>query len=75
VPSDAAAIELDGRIITEGDDILLIAAGTYEPLEIGMKHPTVLSLRQLDDCYLAWCAWLLSNKFRSARTAEAALNL
>ncbi len=53
------AIELDGRIITESDDILIALEQVYEPLGLGMKHPTVLPLRQLERrLFREWCAWL-----------------
>jgi glutathione S-transferase len=53
------AIELDGRIITESDDILIALEQVYEPLGLGMKHPRVLPLRQLERLlFRAWCAWL-----------------
>ncbi|MBW4637684.1 MAG: glutathione S-transferase family protein [Gloeocapsa sp. UFS-A4-WI-NPMV-4B04] len=53
------AIELDGRIITESDDILIALEQAYEPLGLGMKHPIVLPLRQLERLlFRAWCAWL-----------------
>jgi len=53
------AIELDGRIITESDDILIALEQVYGPLGLGMKHSTVLPLRQLERLlFRAWCAWL-----------------
>ncbi|KJH69566.1 glutathione S-transferase family protein [Aliterella atlantica] len=53
------AIELDGRIITESDDILIALEQVYQPLGLGMKHPKVLPLRQLERLlFRAWCAWL-----------------
>jgi len=53
------AIELDSRIITESDDILIALEQAYEPLGLGMKHPIVLPLRQLERLlFRAWCAWL-----------------
>lgn len=53
------AIELDGRIITESDDILLALEREFEPLGLGMEHPAVLPLRQLERLlFRAWCAWL-----------------
>lgn len=53
------AIELDGRIITESDDILIALEQVYEPLGLGMKHPEVLPLRQLERrLFREWCAWL-----------------
>lgn len=61
------AIELDGHIITESDDILIALEQAYEPLGLGMKHPTVLPLRQLERLlFRAWCVWLcyLTNSVR-----------
>ena len=53
------AIALDDRIITESDDILIALEQMFGPLELGMKHPTVLPLRQLERLlFRAWCAWL-----------------
>ena len=56
------ALELDGRIITESDDILLAlerAFGPLDPLNYGMQHPSVLPLRQLERLlFRAWCGWL-----------------
>ena len=53
------AIELDGRIITESDDILISLEQVYGVLGLGMKDPTVLPLRRLERLlFRAWCAWL-----------------
>lgn len=53
------ALELDDRLITESDDILMALEQVYGPLGLGMKHPTVLPLRQLERLlFRAWCAWL-----------------
>jgi glutathione S-transferase len=53
------AIELDGRIITESDDILIALEQAFGTLEIGMSHPTVLTLRRLERLlFRAWCGWL-----------------
>lgn len=53
------AIELDDHIITESDDILIALEQVFGPLELGMKHPTVLPLRQLERLlFRAWCTWL-----------------
>lgn len=53
------AIELDGRIITESDDILIALEQVFGPLGPGMKDPTVLPLRRLERLLFgAWCAWL-----------------
>ncbi|MBW4694291.1 MAG: glutathione S-transferase family protein [Lyngbya sp. HA4199-MV5] len=53
------AIELDGRLITESDDILLALEQAFEPLVFGMKDSTVLPLRYLERLlFRSWCAWL-----------------
>lgn len=53
------AIELDGRIITESDDILLALERVFGTLGNGMTDPLVLPLRQLERLlFRAWCAWL-----------------
>ncbi|MBW4553648.1 MAG: glutathione S-transferase family protein [Aphanocapsa sp. GSE-SYN-MK-11-07L] len=53
------ALELDGRIITESDDILIALERAFSPLGKGMKDPTVMPLRQLERLlFRAWCNWL-----------------
>lgn len=53
------ALELDDRLITESDDILIALEQAFGPLELGMKHPKVLPLRQLERLlFRAWCSWL-----------------
>ncbi|MBW4421227.1 MAG: glutathione S-transferase family protein [Myxacorys californica WJT36-NPBG1] len=53
------AIELDGRLITESDDILIALEQVFGPLGQGMKDSTVLPLRQLERLlFRAWCTWL-----------------
>ncbi|MFK8186718.1 MAG: glutathione S-transferase family protein [Phormidesmis sp.] len=56
------ALEIDGRMITESDDILVAlerAFGPLESLDYGMQHPAVLPLRQLERLlFRAWCGWL-----------------
>ena len=53
------AIELDGRIITESDDILIALERVYGALGWGMKDPKVIPLRRLERLlFRAWCAWL-----------------
>ncbi|MGF1478053.1 MAG: glutathione S-transferase family protein [Cyanophyceae cyanobacterium] len=52
------AIELDGRIITESDDIL-IALEQFGPLGRSLEDASVLPLRRLERLlFRAWCAWL-----------------
>lgn len=53
------AIELDGRIIKESDDILIALEKVFGPLNQGMKDRNVIPLRQLERLlFRAWCAWL-----------------
>jgi len=53
------ALELDGRIITESDDILLALEKVFGPVGLGMTDPTVLPLRRLErQLFRAWCGWL-----------------
>jgi glutathione S-transferase len=53
------AIELDGRMITESDDILIALEKVFGPLGLGMENPSVLPLRQLERLlFRAWCTWL-----------------
>jgi glutathione S-transferase len=53
------AIELDGRIITESDDILKALEKVFGPLEKGMEDPAVIPLRRLErTLFRAWCEWL-----------------
>ncbi|MEK0196114.1 glutathione S-transferase N-terminal domain-containing protein, partial [Microcoleus anatoxicus] len=53
------AIELDGRIITESDDILIALERVFGPLSLGMENPKVLPLRRLERLlFRAWCTWL-----------------
>jgi glutathione S-transferase len=53
------AIELDGRIITESDDILIALEQVFGPLSLGMKNPQVIPLRRLERLlFRAWCSWL-----------------
>ncbi len=53
------ALELDGRLITESDSIMIALEQVFGPLGQGMESPTVLPLRQLERLlFRAWCSWL-----------------
>ncbi|MBE9013141.1 glutathione S-transferase family protein [Pseudanabaenaceae cyanobacterium LEGE 13415] len=53
------AIELDGRIITESDDILIALERAFGVLKFGMEDPRVKPLRWLERLlFRAWCNWL-----------------
>ena len=62
------ALALDGRMITESDDILLALEQAFGPLVWGMKDSAVMPLRQLERLlFRAWCMWLC----QPARSAAA----
>jgi glutathione S-transferase len=53
------ALELDGRFVTESDDILLALEKAFGALEWGMQDLRVMPLRQLERLlFRAWCTWL-----------------
>lgn len=53
------AVELDGRLITESDDILLALERAFGPLSQGMEDARVIPLRRLERLlFKAWCTWL-----------------
>ncbi|WP_319423362.1 glutathione S-transferase family protein [Pleurocapsa sp. FMAR1] len=53
------ALELDGQIITESDDILIALEQAFGVLYLGMQDPKVLPLRRLERLlFRAWCSWL-----------------
>jgi glutathione S-transferase len=53
------ALELDGGIITESDDILIALERVFNPLGWGMEAPVVMPLRRLERLlFRAWCTWL-----------------
>lgn len=53
------AVELDGRIITESDDILIALEREFKPLVWGMEDAIVIPLRKLERLlFRAWCSWL-----------------
>jgi glutathione S-transferase len=53
------ALELDGRMITESDDILMALERAFGALGQGMEDPMVIPLRRLERLlFRAWCSWL-----------------
>jgi glutathione S-transferase len=53
------ALELDGCLVTESDDILMALEQAFGPLERSMTDPAVMPLRQLERLlFRAWCLWL-----------------
>ncbi len=53
------ALEIDGKIITESDDILIALEKAFGTLSLGMTNPQVMQLRALERrLFRAWCSWL-----------------
>ena len=53
------ALELDGRMITESDAILIALEQVFQPLGWSMQDPRVIPLRRLERLlFRAWCSWL-----------------
>lgn len=53
------AVELDGHIITESDDILKALEQDFGVLGYGMEDEKVIPLRRLERLlFRAWCTWL-----------------
>ncbi|MEN9233713.1 MAG: glutathione S-transferase family protein [Gloeomargarita sp. DG02_1_bins_92] len=58
------ALELDGRLITESDDILMALEEAFGALGIGLQDPEAIALRQLERLlFRAWCLWLCQPSF------------
>ncbi|MFM8966993.1 MAG: glutathione S-transferase family protein [Vulcanococcus sp.] len=60
VPSGMLPVlELDGRLITESDRILMALEHNFGALGLSLEHRAVLPLRQLERrLFSAWCQWL-----------------
>lgn len=53
------ALELDGKLITESDDIIMALEQVFGALNLSMEDPMVLPLRRLERMlFRAWCSWL-----------------
>ena len=66
------ALELDGQIITESDDILIALEKVFGALGWSMQDPQVLPLRRLERLlFRAWCNWLC---YRSRSSREEQYN-
>jgi glutathione S-transferase len=53
------ALELDGQLITESDDILMALEQAFGPLAWGLQDSQVVPLRKLERLlFRAWCGWL-----------------
>ena len=55
------ALELDGHLLTESDDILMTLEQTFGALGYSMNDPAAIPLRKLERLlFRAWCHWLCS---------------
>jgi glutathione S-transferase len=53
------AVKLDGRLITESDEILLALEGVFGSLGVSLNDSIAIPLRQLERLlFRAWCSWL-----------------
>ena len=53
------ALELDGRVITESDDILIALEKAFGPLNLAMNDSQVKPMRYLERLlFRVWCNWL-----------------
>lgn len=53
------ALQLDGQLITESDDILFALEQVFGPLNHAIENREVIPLRQLERLlFRAWCSWL-----------------
>ena len=67
------ALELDGRIVTESDVILMELEKAFGPLYRSMSDPSVVPLRRLERAlFQAWCRWLCyPNNAREEKQAQS----
>ena len=66
------ALELDGRLITESDEILLALERAFGPLGTSMLDAQVRQLRQLERLlFRAWCVWLCSPGLNERQEQQA----
>ncbi|MGJ3247665.1 MAG: glutathione S-transferase family protein [Elainellaceae cyanobacterium] len=53
------AVEIEGRLVTESDDILIALERGFGSLSLGMTDSNVIPLRRLERLlFRAWCSWL-----------------
>ena len=65
------ALELDGRLLTESNDILIALEDAFGVLGYSMKDSKVIPLKKLErQLFRAWCMWLCSGA-RSSKQEES----
>eukprot|EP00746_Dinoflagellata_sp_MGD_P009715 gnl/MRDRNA2_/MRDRNA2_119845_c0_seq1.p1 gnl/MRDRNA2_/MRDRNA2_119845_c0~~gnl/MRDRNA2_/MRDRNA2_119845_c0_seq1.p1 ORF type:complete len:410 (-),score=84.00 gnl/MRDRNA2_/MRDRNA2_119845_c0_seq1:61-1290(-) len=63
------AIELDGHIITESDEILAVLESQFGPLGVPMR--SITQLRQLErNLFRAWCGWACYPAYSESEEAQ-----
>ncbi|MAR08041.1 MAG: glutathione S-transferase [Cyanobium sp. NAT70] len=66
------ALELDGQLITESDEILLVLEQCFGPLGMPLQDSRALELRQLERLlFRAWCIWLCTPGLGPAQQRQA----
>lgn len=65
------AIELDNKLITESDRILLNLEKVFGTLGMPLEKPEILDLRNLErKLFRAWCIWLCNPSFSKGQAAR-----
>ncbi len=65
------AIELDQKVITESDQILLALENIFGPLGMSLNNPTTIKFRNLErTLFQAWCQWLCTPSFTSRQELQ-----
>ncbi len=65
------ALELDNRLITESDEILLSLENIFGPLGQPLESPKALKLRNLERrLFKAWCIWLCNPALTSGQEIQ-----
>ncbi|WP_269622586.1 glutathione S-transferase family protein [Prochlorococcus marinus] len=63
------AIELDNKLITESDEILIRLENTFGPLGLSLEHPEIIELRKLErKLFRAWCIWLCTRSLTKGQS-------
>lgn len=59
------AVEIDGKLVTESDDILIALEQAFGPLNgHSMTAPNIVRIRRLErQLFGAWCQWLCYNSY------------
>ena len=65
------AIELDNKLITESDQILLNLEKVFGTLGMPLEKPEILDLRNLErKLFRAWCIWLCNPSFTKGQAVR-----